>query len=318
MSAYFSYIPEGLDQLTRLVYIVGFIVFVWTARSAAVSAIASRKTSLIEQHRQALESITKAVDALNDEDKDSEHVASIYALQGIAQDFPRERDRIMDFLAAYVRRRMPSSDNAHGKATGGEAQEATDHVHVGRLLRINAALRILGGSNRRHGRVNLTGADLSGADLSGLDFERAQFRGTLFTGATLSRTLLNGADLRDACLKEANLAEASLIGANLCKAKCPSAILVRTDLSMANCREASFEGAIMSDTILQKAIFIQTALKLVYPGGSNIRDTIFGDPNNESEKSPFREYVEQRAQSGVGDKSSAILWTEPIRTEEGP
>ena len=108
---------------------------------------------------------------------------------------------------------------------------------------------------------DLSSADLEAVDLSGADLRRADLRGAYLSGAKLVHADLSGADLRRSHFANADLRHADLRGADLRGA----------DLRGANLQETQFEGAVLSQTILDPACWTRPLLKLWGQAGDENR-----------------------------------------------
>ncbi|EHK62801.1 DUF2169 family type VI secretion system accessory protein [Achromobacter arsenitoxydans] len=96
--------------------------------------------------------------------------------------------------------------------------------------------------NRDCRDMNLTGADLSGMDLSNVDFQRA-----ILAGARLVDARLDGSDLTDAVLTGADLTGACMRGATLTRANLGNAHCLRTDFSLSQITETTWDDAFCED-----------------------------------------------------------------------
>jgi Pentapeptide repeats (8 copies) len=126
-------------------------------------------------------------------------IGSIYALQRIMNDSPRDQPAIISVLSAYIRTRDLLPKDGHGPS-----QLAPD---------ITAALTVLAARNPRHdgtARIDLHNTDLTGANLAD-----ANLNHTNLTHANLAGANLNGAFLTYANLTGANLAGADLTDVDL-------------------------------------------------------------------------------------------------------
>ncbi|MEV0645497.1 pentapeptide repeat-containing protein [Phytomonospora sp. NPDC050363] len=152
----------------------------------------SRRTAVTEAFSRAVEQLGTAGEST------AVRLGGVYALDRIAEDDPRERGRIAEILAAFIRE--------HG-AAGQVPRDVSAAVTVlcGRDWPSGADLAGIGLAGRRLAGARLRSAALAGADLSGADLRRADL-----SGADLS-----GADLRRAQLARADLSGAELAGALL-------------------------------------------------------------------------------------------------------
>ena len=140
-------------------------------------------------------------------------LGGIYALNRIANDWPKDYWPIAELLTAYVRHNAPWRP---GQPALGEGTPRTD---------IQAILTVLGRDeppeafNQRH-KLDLRNTDLRGAEfwdarLEWTDFWGAHLEGAKFWGACLRHAKLDHAHLAGANLRGANLEYASLDGAGV-------------------------------------------------------------------------------------------------------
>lgn len=204
---------------------------------------------------QVTERFTKAVEQLGHE-KRAVRLGAIYALERIAKDSPRDRDTIVETLAAYIRELAPwPPRNEKGHTYNKDDLEMEEIVLEQNpliLLRppidIAAALtvicRLLPNGDPMRRKVDLRHTDLRGLDAPGIDLsqmrlDHANLSLAQLGEANLSRARLNGADLRGATLRaailsESNLSRADLQEANLSGASLFGASLVGAELSDAD------------------------------------------------------------------------------------
>lgn len=151
-------------------------------------------------------------------------LGGVYALERIARDSERDRQTILDVLAAYLRHNSPHREAALDLTV----DSAAVALVLGRITRLS----------RPTSPVDLSGANLFGAELS-----RANLWGANLAGASLSGANLAGAYLGRANLSGANLIRARLRHANLVRARLPRADLTGANLSYADLEQADLHRA---------------------------------------------------------------------------
>jgi len=196
---------------------------------------------------QVTERFTRAVEQLGKEQR-AVRLGAIYALERIARDSPRDRDTIVETLAAYIREHAPwpprDKDSRALDEAALKAEKARTDVRP--PIDISAALTVLCGLlpngdplrenvDLRH--TDLRGLDAPNIDLSYTSLSRACMNRANLYKANLTKTSLvlvdlRGSILKEMCLKEADLRSAELGGADLDSA----------DLSMANLRFAFLDS----------------------------------------------------------------------------
>lgn len=119
-------------------------------------------------------------------------------------------------------------------------------------------------------RVNLEGRDLSMLDAINADMTAARLRNTNLGFSILSGAILRNADLRGACLENAILSSACLFRANFRHAS-----LVHVDLSLAEIRQALFDGADISQIIAPPGV-VNTLLSMGAHTWPELRYTMHG------------------------------------------
>jgi Pentapeptide repeats (8 copies) len=171
-------------------------------------------------------------------------LGGIYALERLAQDSRRDRDTIMDVLAAFVRSSSPRTAAACPGTVPVDIQAAftvlarrSAPVRKYEVIDLrHTCLRGLDGERTHLSALTFVGADLTGADfygarmelvsfagadLAGASFEEAVanpflvLKGCDLTGANLKSADLRGVDFQDAILNGADLSDAQLGGADL-------------------------------------------------------------------------------------------------------
>ncbi|MDG4718136.1 MULTISPECIES: pentapeptide repeat-containing protein [Thalassospira] len=137
-------------------------------------------------------------------------LGSIYGLERIAVDSPRDHIQIMEILCAYLRENTPAV------STVPSDPEPTRRPKV--RIDIQAAITVIGRRTtkqvdiERKSRFRL---DLSNTDLSGGDFRNGEFSGAMFHGARLEGAMFDASDLSGTQFYYALLNFASFVRANL-------------------------------------------------------------------------------------------------------
>jgi uncharacterized protein YjbI with pentapeptide repeats len=251
------------------------------ALGAAVALAETRRANLAADERerdaQAADRYTSAIAQLGEsgQDKLDVRLGGIYALQRLAQDFPRDyRSPIVEVLCAFVRHHGTGPDSAealekyrpatdvqaaltvvgriHGLGEGSETIDLVEaHLERAQLpdANLNDAILIKSYLTKAHlYRANLRRAELFGADLTGANLSHA-----VLVGAYLRSAMLQGADLEHANLTRGNLSDAKLTEARLARANMADAILIDADLSDADLVDANLTNADLRGAKLTKA-----------------------------------------------------------------
>jgi uncharacterized protein YjbI with pentapeptide repeats len=262
----------------------------------------------LNQDRLTAERFMAAIEQLG-HDKVSTRTGAIYALERVAQDFPKEHWTIMEVLSAFVRENAPiqveqrqqtEEDSEprfgrHSRVTGREHANDLNWLEESPKVRtdIQVALTVIGRRDSQKDPLNqkidlrnihirhadLRGVYLAGADLSGSDLCGADLRNADLCGADLDKAKLCGSILYEANLQSCSLSAANLSGANLNKVK-----LCRANLRAANLSGASLRAANLSDANLYKANLQQAILKVANLSGAklflaNLQQAKFGKAN---------------------------------------
>ncbi len=193
-----------------------------------------------DRFRQTIELLTSTGDDVR--------VGAIRSLERLAEDSPRDQQRVIDVLAAYIRQhsswdptqRLPDVSDPKTESTRdllerlwGNPRVLSD-VQIAATALINLRTRALRRSSQS--RASL---DLSNTDLRGLDATGAQLSGVI-----LSRSCLDGANLESADMTHSDLTGSSLRDANLIGANLDEAIFHGSDTKTGG---ADFQGANYSD-----------------------------------------------------------------------
>jgi len=209
--------------------------FVYTARNFTLA----RQAHQLSEQGQVTDRYSKAIDQLGS-DKVDVRIGGIYALERIATDSARDREVIIEVLAAFIRR------------TADRADSLPDHRPQ---ADIKAAMIVIAG--RKHsaslGQFDLKNVDLRGIRLAAVQLTGAVLAGAVLDGADLTKANLTDAVLDGADLTKANLTDAVLHGADLTKANLTDAVLHGADLTKANLTDAVLADAILVDADLSDA-----------------------------------------------------------------
>ncbi len=205
------------------------------------------------------ERFTKAVEQLGHK-KRAVRLGAIYALERIAKDSARDRDTIVETLAAYIRENAPwpPVDKASGHPLEGDALEAeTKRTDMRPSIDIAAALniicRLLPTADPTRKNIDLRHTDLRGLDAPGINLSRMRLVDSNLSDCSLEKSSLIRADLSKATLSRALMSEANLSYANLNKAILSNAILTRVVMSNSNLRDANLQDAKLDMAVLSNA-----------------------------------------------------------------
>ncbi|MBD2531518.1 pentapeptide repeat-containing protein [Nostoc flagelliforme FACHB-838] len=273
------------------------------AQAMQKNAIAAEKNleiglqnTKLNQDRLIAERFMGAIGQLGHE-KIETRTGAIYALERVAQDFPKEHWTIMEILTAFVRENAPIQHvkgeqqkpeyqaeiySSRRRTESRPTQQLDQNLHE-ELPKIRtdiqAALTVIGRRNLledpKDQKLDLRNTDIRLADLLKVNLQQADLRGADLSGADLRGADLSGADLSGAklirsILYETKLEKASLCGANLCWAN-----LNRTNFTGANLRSANLSGASLRAANLQganlyKANLQQATLKVANLSGAKL------------------------------------------------
>lgn len=139
-------------------------------------------------------------------------IGSIYALERISQDSPRDHIRVMEILTAYIRENSPLIDLKPSEEPFYPDRPRTD---------IQAALDVIG--RRSTDLVSLEHAqcyrlDFRKSELTGANFANGQLEGALLIGCRLEAANFRSANLKGARLQGSLLNFVEFRDANLCGA----------------------------------------------------------------------------------------------------
>jgi hypothetical protein len=187
-----------------------------------------------------------------------ERLGGIYALERIMKDSERDRNTVVEVLAAFVRTRL--DEGAAGQQPTAPLASGDASAVVGIALvaeDTRAALEVLGRNWKpEHSRADLRSIDIRGWDARELNFTGARLTGVHLPGARLEGARLDDADLYGAHLVHAHLVEsqlqrARLAHANLSGAKLKNARLQGADLFHATLESADLTGATLGEADLR-------------------------------------------------------------------
>ncbi|MFH1805397.1 MAG: pentapeptide repeat-containing protein [Pseudomonadota bacterium] len=139
-------------------------------------------------------------------------IGSIYALERIALDSPRDHIQIMEILCAYLR------ENAPAKSLNPSQPKITERPKV--RTDIQAVISIIGRRTKKQieiewknrYRLDFRNTDLSGGDFRYGDFSGAKFHSCRLEAAMFDRALLHGSQLFGSLLNYASFMNAELRG----------------------------------------------------------------------------------------------------------
>jgi len=250
----------------------------------------------LNQDRLIAERFMGAIAQLGHE-KIETRTGAIYALERVAQDFPKEHWTIMEILTAFVRENTPiqqvkteqtkleyspaiySSKRKGGSHSTQQLQPKFHDETTKIRTDIQAALTVISRRNLledpKDQKLDLRNTDIRRADLVGANLQQADLRGADLSGADLrgadlSEADLNGARLVRAILYETKLLKTSLCAADLCWANLNRANLCGANLRSANLAGASLRAANLQGTNLYKANLQQATLKIANLSGAKL------------------------------------------------
>ena len=186
---------------------------------------------------QVTERFTKAVEQLGHKER-AVRLGAIYALERIAKDSSRDRDVIVETLAAYIREKAPwPPADENGKPLVEKALEAEEpRPGVRPPIDIAAALtvicRLLPKDDPMRANVNLRRTDLRGLDAPRSDLSWMRIDYSNLSYCSMERAKLSGATLTCTNLSYADLTGVDLTGGDLFAVKLNKAHL--SDVNMAD------------------------------------------------------------------------------------
>ncbi len=259
---------------------IGLILAARRTKAANDQAEAALQQSETAFQSLVTERFTRAVEQLGHEQR-AVRLGAIYALERIATDSPRDRDTILETLAAYIRELAPWPPlDEKGKPLDDAALEAEKaRTGVRPSIDIAAALtvicRLLPDGDAMRGITDLRHTDLRGLDAPGINLSQmrldeanmseatlngANLTQTKMSGTNLGRTLMSMVKLQGALLDRADLGGVNMLWGNLLNAS-----LIKVDLSHAvlldtKLDNASLSEADLSSTQLHASYFSNTDL----------------------------------------------------------
>ncbi|MGW6415369.1 pentapeptide repeat-containing protein [Streptomyces sp. NPDC055055] len=241
----------------------------------AMTISQARDTLRVAERDQMASSYTDTVGNLGD-DSVNVRISSLYALQRIMKESPREQPAIVEILCAYVRdkARTPSKAKVEAAHKDAETKPAED---------VQAALNVLGARPpgvEGEAVMDLRRAYLVGADFTDGNFTDADFRGADLTFAQLSgefeNVWFNRATLRGAILSRGRFGESAFVEADMANvwwdgADFEGADLTSADLSGATLdSEAGGTGVSLVDAELSGADLTDADLTGAWLGGADL------------------------------------------------
>ncbi|MDF5708962.1 MAG: pentapeptide repeat-containing protein [Nostoc sp. S4] len=292
---------------TAIVFLASAAIFnaYYAAKRAEAlhkNAIAAEKNLEIDiqnaklnQDRLIAERFMGAIAQLGHE-KIETRTGAIYALERVAQDFPKEHWTIMEILTAFVRENTPIQQvkpeqqpeyspiiYSNRRKSGSRSTQQLHpnfHQEIAKIRTdIQAALTVIARRNLLEDpkdqkldlrNTDIRRADLVGANLQQVDLRGADLSGADLRGADLSEADLEGARLIRSILYETKLLKTSLHGADLCWANLNRANMCGANLRSANLCGASLRAANLQGTNLYKANLQQATLKIANLSGAKL------------------------------------------------
>ncbi|AFY32441.1 pentapeptide repeat-containing protein [Calothrix sp. PCC 7507] len=265
------------------------------AQALSKSAIAAEKNvqiraqnTKLSQEKLVAKRFMSAIAQLGHE-KIETRIGAIYALERVAQDFPKEHWTIMEILTAFIRENTPihgqeaPKEEDSSPISFGKQNSPTDLHSYNESPKIRTdiqvALTVIGRRNslqdRENQKLDLRKTDIRRADLLGANLEQADLRESDLSGADLRGSNLRRADLEGAKLSGSILYETNLFQANLHQANLSWANLNRANLCGANLRAVNLYGASLRAANLQganlyKANLQQATLKVANLSGAKL------------------------------------------------
>jgi Pentapeptide repeats (9 copies)/Pentapeptide repeats (8 copies) len=251
------------------------LFFVITAFIAWLNLKATEEKQITERF--------KAVEQLGS-DKLEVRIGSIYSLERIAKDSPKDHWTVMEVLTSFVRDQSSKGKSVSELKVEEKEEESlsTDSSIETTLAKINAkhtvrvtsdiqaALTVICRRNQSKDEKGLC-LDLSFSDIRGADLRKARLRNVDFRWTNVSGANLEYADLIDSKLQNADLTLAKLNCAKLKRAKLNHSIihsaylehtqLEGADLTNAKLDAATLQEAKLNDATLHFGVFQNTKLQ---------------------------------------------------------
>lgn len=271
---------------------IGLILAARRTKAANDQAEAALKQNETAFQSLVTERFTRAIEQLGHE-KRAVRLGAIYALERIALDSPRDRDTIVETLAAYIRELAPwLPPDEKGKPLDDAALEAEKaRTGVRPPIDIAAALmvicRLLPPCDPLRAKTDLRFTDLRGLDAPGINLSQMTLSDTNLRGANLNvasliranmfrtdlrETWLSRAELSKANLSNVNLSKAYLIGAQLNGVELGGALLCGAHLHNADISKATLHLANLSGANLSGANLTQAKVGVTLFSGADLNE----------------------------------------------
>ncbi|MDU9003595.1 pentapeptide repeat-containing protein [Sedimentitalea todarodis] len=214
-------------------------------------------------------------------------IGSVYALERIAQDSPRDHTQIMEILCAYVRHNAPFDpetsipedwEDAYDEAVDADWDDGNILIPNEDVIRdwflghdrpredIQVAMTVIGrrsplqlaleghwdSDGNWHGyRLDLRRTCLTRIDLEGADLANARFTGCQMHGGILHNAQLTRANFHRVEMLGADLRNAQMQGVNLRAAQLQGANLTSAHMNFADISKVHMQGAILREAKLR-------------------------------------------------------------------
>ncbi|XGV95374.1 MAG: pentapeptide repeat-containing protein [Leptolyngbya sp. BL-A-14] len=214
-----------------------------TYRNSQSQLEAAQQERQLNTERLLTDRFAKAVEQLGSQNI---HVrlGSIYSLERIAKDSPKDYWTVLEVLTAFVRNNSPVPSGWTRYSKQKLPNVTTD---------VQAALTVIGRREAKNdpadGSLNLQSTNLNGAELGGANLSHAYLYRASFWGAQLYGTNFNGAVLLQAYLGGSYLSHASFKNANL----------FMSNISQADLNNTYFDNADLEAADLTNTYFTTTA-----------------------------------------------------------
>lgn len=241
------------------------------------------------EEKQITERFSKAVEQLGS-DKLEVRIGSIYSLERIAKDSPKDHWTVMEVLTSFVRDQSSKGKSVSELKVEEKEEESlsTDSSIETTLAKINAKLAVRVTSDiqaaltvicRRNQSKDEKGLclDLSFSDIRGADLRKARLRNVDFRWTNLSGANLEDADLINSEFQNADLTRAKLSCAKLRRARLNNSTIEYAYLEHAELQDADLTGAKLNGTGLQNAKLNGTKLYLADFAKTKLQGTDFSN-----------------------------------------
>ena len=277
----------------------------------------TENTLRLTREWQINERFTRAIDQLGATEENRKQleirVGGIYALEGIANDFPEGyQSTVIEILTVYVRENAPwpaEESDAAPQVSEGAEQKVTS-VFPALSADIQAILDVLSRLNVGHERVsgrrvqiNLQRSNLRKANLRNADFAFSILRETNLHSVEAVRAHFNQAMLRRAVLTEANLQGAKLGLADLRNTHLQKALLNGADLGSADLRNADLRSAQLRDANLYAVKLKGAVLDNAQFTGANLDEADLKG----ADLGKARGLTQPQLRETIGDPHSTVL-----------